>query len=170
MRRVNVKDLPADPEGDARRFAEIVASRKFPGLATDCERFKGIASGHHTYDGIHPLNREFYRQKALAAGVNPDGKKYLSSLATEPGDPRAWVDSTSDIRKTCEANDWSCEGIVSVKSRDKGVVDDEGPYQVSEKIVEQVFTEKVTANPEIAPTPKEKVALKESLRESLSGR
>lgn len=169
MKRVNVKDLKPDPDGDARRFAEIIAARKCPGLNTDTERFKGVAAGHHIWDDIHPTCRDFYRQKAEAAGVSIHGKKYLSSLASEPGDPRAWVDSTGDIRSVCEERGYGCEGMVTVKAREAEQPDDEGPYRVAECHVTEKFNEIIESNPEVAPTPREQADLKENLRTRLSG-
>lgn len=168
MRRVNFKDLPADPEGDARRFAEIVASRQGPGLFTDTRRFAGVAAGDPFKD-IHPQYRQVYMAKAKAAGVNPDGKKYIGQLASEPGDPRAWVDSSTDIRQRCEEKGWGCDGIVNVSAPEIQVDDLSGPYKVSDKIVEERFAEAIAENPEIAPTPREQTELKEQLRERLSG-
>lgn len=61
---------------------------------------------------------DLYRREALAAGVDPKGKVYLSSLAAFPGDPQAWVSGRGDVQRVCEERGWSCSGDVNVKARE----------------------------------------------------
>ncbi len=44
-------------------------------------------------------------------------RKYLSSLAEYPGDPRSYVTGKADVQKVCEERGWGCTGKVNVKPR-----------------------------------------------------
>lgn len=100
----------------ASKLDDMLASRVAPGLGTDTQFFQGLGT-RDPFESVPSEMREFYRQRAVASGVNPNGKQYLSSLARFPGDPQALVESRADIERVCDKEGFGCQGIVSRKVR-----------------------------------------------------
>lgn len=64
-----------------------------------------------------PFVQDQYRLSAERKGVNTVGRRYLHQLAEYPGDVRAWVADTADIRRVCVERGYSCEGVVNVAEK-----------------------------------------------------
>lgn len=96
----------------------------------------------HLDDGFGGDNGERQRAyaKAKAAGVNPEGKKYMPGLC-RPGvryDPQAWVSGRGDVKRVCEKNGWGCEGAVNVKAVERDEPGpDERPYRIADDIIDR---------------------------------
>ena len=129
--------------GCSEKLAEMLASRSAPGLITDTICFSGVGSAN-PYGTIPPDQQQAYYKKAIAAGVNPKGKKYLASLAAYPGDPEALVDSRGDAKRLLEKRGWGSDGMVKTEARQatSGV----GPYTPAEDIVEERATAMLAAD------------------------
>lgn len=87
-----------------------------PTCVSDTTRFPGHLQGGSQF--TNPAVRRAYMAKARAAGVNPNGKVYFSSLAAFPGDPAAWQDSKAGQEKLLTTRGWEAEGDVKVKARE----------------------------------------------------
>jgi len=81
------------------RMAELLACRQPPGVVADSIR--GVAGGD-PFVNISPEHRSEYARRMRAAGVAPAGKRYMPTLARFPADPRAMVDSRSDVKRLAD--------------------------------------------------------------------
>src|SRR5689334_8974709 len=98
-------------------WAQMVALKQTPGEAGTDRLFMVGNNNNNEFDTMAPDMRDFYLGRAKEAGVNVRGKRYVMGLATEPGDPRAWVDNIHDVKSRCEQEGWGCEGAVKVKNK-----------------------------------------------------
>lgn len=97
-----------------------------------------------------PSVGKFYRTEARRHGVSMAGKVYHSTLAEYPGDPRAWVADSSDIRQVLEERGWGSRGDIEVKARE---VDPDSPEAFKPKSAAARDEAKMAASPDGAPTP-----------------
>lgn len=102
-------------DGASHRLAEMIALGKPPMSDTDREFLAGHCNGNQ-FEGEEWVG-DLYQKQALAAGVDPKGKIYLSGLARFPGDPEAWVNGKSDAKRVCEQRGWGAEGAIKVTPR-----------------------------------------------------
>jgi hypothetical protein len=108
--------------GCSPRLAELLASRTFPGVrGTDREFLRGLHAAEED-DTVRD-----YRREAEALGVSTSGKKYLSTLAIRPGDPRAWVSGLDDVRAVLAERGWGCRGAIEVEPRLRDTPPEEAP-------------------------------------------
>ena len=98
--------------GQSHRMAELLATRKFPGVKTDSTFLSGHCNGNQ-FEAAPALG-DHYKSLAEAEGFDTTGKVYLRGLASYPGDPRAWVSGRGDVERVCRERGWSCDGAVSV--------------------------------------------------------
>jgi hypothetical protein len=99
-------------DGVKPRLAEMLAFRSFPAIrGTDSDFMKGSHIQDSKLD-------EYRHRMAQAEGVDTNGKRYIAGLANYPGDPEAWVSSTSDVRRICAARGWNCHGAVEFETPD----------------------------------------------------
>lgn len=110
-----------------------------PALNTDAAFLAGTENGRQFEK--QPAIGEFYRKVAEKEGVSVTGKVYKSSLASYPGDPRAWVSGRGDVQRLCEERGLECSGAVKVKGRPP----EEAPnaVDVAPDIVEREFAQAV---------------------------
>ena len=157
-------------EGTSHNMAEILAVRKSPNFTTDDHFNKGHCNGNQ-FDGQEKA-AAYYKRKAVAAGVSTTGKVYKSSLARFPGDPQAWVSSRSDVKKILEERNWQSEGTVKNEFHEdklsEAVENRPKANGVAEDILDDKVVHECLKNPELAPTVKERIELKENLRSKMS--
>jgi hypothetical protein len=146
--------------GCSPKLAEALAFQQGPALKTDALLFEGHHNGNQFQDS--PSTGDFYKQAAQRAGVSTAGKIYLGTLANFPGDPRAWVSDRHDVQKVLEERGWGCSGAVSRKVDD--LPSTESHPGVADDIVDDEVDRLTTKNPDLAPTPKEKLELKEKIK------
>jgi hypothetical protein len=92
-------------------IAEMCALQVSPGImGTDSNFMEGHCNGNQFEK--HPEIGDFYRREAEKAGVSTTGKVYLSSLASRPGDPEAWVSGRGDVTRVVNERNWNCDGAV----------------------------------------------------------
>ena len=131
-----------------------------PSLQTDTTFLKG-GDGFDSDE-----DRLAAHEAAKAAGVTPSGR-YISQLAEYPHDPRAWVNSTAEVKRRCEERGYSCDGAVQVKARAiSGPGHLEEPYQVAEDIVQEGVDNQLGEN---VVSAQERVDLEDKLRKRYSG-
>ncbi len=94
------------------RMQEMLDARKGPALGTDTEYFKGLGTAD-PFEGLPEAVKPYAWKKALAAGIDPRGKRYCGSVALEPCDPHALIDSVGEMRKIIENNNMTSEGIIN---------------------------------------------------------
>ena len=155
--------------GQSHNMADMLAHAEPPSLgSTDQGFLKGHVCGNQ-FERT-PATRfmgDHYAKKAQAAGVNITGKIYLRGLANFPGDPEAWVSDRHDVKKLLEKRNWSSEGMVEHKASAYRLKEPEPEISIAEKIVQRAVEREIEKQPDIAPTPKEKRALREKVRNRL---
>jgi hypothetical protein len=113
-------------------MAELLAARSFPGVhSTD----RSFMRGTHAQEANH----DTYRYAAAApAGVDTNGRRYISGLARFPNDPEAWVSVLSDVRRIVRDRGWNCEGAVNYRGFEPADhPQDEGPYVAAPDILDR---------------------------------
>lgn len=101
--------------GQSHNMAEMLATRRFPGVKTDSVFNEGKFSGEAGRCGPQQL---WLQQQADAAGVSTNGKWYCSGLARFPGDPKAWVGDRGDVARVAAENNMTVHGYVEQKGRE----------------------------------------------------
>lgn len=98
-------------KGTSETLSEMFALGQAPMSNTDREFLEGWCNGNQ-FEG-QPRIGDMYKKEADAVGVNPVGKRYMSSLADYPGDPTAWVSGRGDVQRICEDKGIACRGSVN---------------------------------------------------------
>lgn len=123
--------------GERHNTAEMCALRRGPRLDTDTSFLAAFDTHRCPFaeNDIGQQQRETYRREARKAGVNPEGKAYISQLEEYPGDPAAWVGSKADIARVCRERGWGCRGAVNVAAPQHEVAHQ--PYRVAPDIIDR---------------------------------
>lgn len=107
--------------GQHPRFAEMCALQQAPGTkGTDRALMEGRLDGNWVAEmGAHQAG--WVMRETRAAGINTNGKYYMSGLADKRGhlDPEAWVDSVSDIRRVAKKRNLNVQGIVNIEAHEE---------------------------------------------------
>lgn len=102
-------------DGQSHKMAEMLACRAFPGLnGTD----KAFNRGRHNGKQFErcPALGNYFKSIADRAGVSVTGRHYCYGLGRFPGDPRAWVQDTSDVLRIARERKLNVEGIVNYQA------------------------------------------------------
>jgi hypothetical protein len=98
--------------GMAPKLAECLATRSWPGFNGTNRAFnRGRANGNQ-FENCPGLGN-YYRRIAEAQGVSTNGHYYCHGLGRYPGDPRAWVQDTSDVLRIARERNLNIDGIVT---------------------------------------------------------
>lgn len=148
--------------GESHNMAEMLALKAFPGV-------HGLDStfmvGTHHQDSV----LDNYRYHAAQdAGIDTNGKRYLSGMARFPNDPEAWVSGRDDVVRLCESRGWNSHGMVEYEapSIDRAPEPD---IPIAKDIVDQHVAACLRAFPEGDHTPQLKEDIRESVTQELSG-
>lgn len=98
--------------GNTPRFAEMLATRSFPGLNGTNKAFNRGRCNNNQFAHCPQLGDHFKRI-ADAQGVSIAGKHYCYGLGRYPGDPRAWVSDTSEVLAIARDRNLNIDGIVN---------------------------------------------------------
>lgn len=108
--------------GTSPSLAEMYALASSPQIkGTDAQLWAG-------WGGVDQFNSttrngkmldDAYRGPAHAAGVSTTGRRYSHSLAAYPGDPRAWIADSHDIRRVAEEQNLGVTGFVERKREER---------------------------------------------------
>jgi hypothetical protein len=169
-------DMTDPVEAEAFRQAKVALRAKRGSFGMPAIHGDAIYKGSDDGFGRDENSRRIARAAALAAGVNPEGKRYVSGLVRPEvgfGDPAAWVDkgeARSQIRRRCEKEGWECNGRVEVKGRNM----EANPtpldqYEVADDITD-AETERTIQEEKLSLTPSEKVVLRQKTKDRLSGK
>ena len=104
-------------EGYTERWAEMCALQQPPGVrGTDRALMQHRLNGQWL-DEMPREQANTILSQAKAAGINVEGKFYMSGLADKRAhrDPAAWVDSVADIKKVAAQRNLTVRGIVDCK-------------------------------------------------------
>lgn len=133
-------------EGHSHKWAEMCALQQPPGVkGTDRAWMQGRYNNQQL-DQMPPDHARNVVTLAKRAGVNPSGKYYASSLADHrgPADPKAWVDSISDVKRVAQERNLTVTGAVEHKGiampRPK-------PKPLSERLTREMMAVERKANP-----------------------
>lgn len=133
-------------DGESHTLAEMFALQEPPMSNTDREFLEGHCNGNQFADQPHV--GDYYAAKAKAAGVDITGKVYMSGLATEPGDVRAWVSGRGDVERIARERGMSVQGSVNVKAEDLGPPPED--VTVADDLVDEQVRSRVEDSPELA--------------------
>lgn len=134
-------------------FNDMVESGIAPGCMTDDVFLAGRCNGNQ-FEG-QPQIGDLYKSIAREAGVDVQGKVYLSGLAERPGDPEAWVSGRGDVQRVLEKRGWGSDGAVKVKTRND--VAPPPPIGIADDLVETYTERRIEADPGQAERPREEV-------------
>lgn len=160
-----VWEPPFTPEEDAAaqdRFRDMLDSGRAPGCMTDSVFLAGLSTNGSQFEGQENVG-DYYKTVAKAAGVDVQGKTYLSTLAERPGDPKAWVTGRGDVQRVLEERGWSGEGAVNVKARRDRAKPQ--PVGIADDIVQEHVERRIAADPGLAEKPMEEV--REQVRDEI---
>ncbi len=156
--------------GESPRFAEMIATRSFPGVkGTDASFMQGRALDGAQFEGTPPIVGKAYVAKAKAAGVNPSGKFYQGTLARFPGDPQAWVSGLNDVKRICKERNWGCRGAINVATPEFDPAAESKTYTVAPDIVAKEVNKQLAARPELAKKKDELIHEVTKLRSGAKG-
>ncbi len=155
--------------GCSPTLAEVLATRSFPGVrGTDRSFMQGRHLDGSQFEGTPPGVGRDYVAKALAAGVNPTGKFYSGPLARFPADPRAWIDSLSDVRRIAEERNLSVQGAITREATPADPLPgSSGPYRVADEIVNEHVAQRLASDPDAARRPRDE--LRHEIATTLAG-
>lgn len=160
---------PERTAADDARMAEIIATRTVPHGSTDAV----FMEGRYHDDGLLGEGSQEYRDRyKRAIGSYPSGKKYMSQLARYPGDPRAWVDSLSDVSRICREDNltWEYAGRIRHRAVERDEPDPlDKPYEVAPDLIEKRVRKAVKANPDLAHDPKALADTREKIKKAAVG-
>ena len=154
-------------------FAEMLAARRAPSCVTDDTVFRGWSENPFA-DKTPDVAAELRRQ-ASEMGISTDGKKYISQLVRPEYkgrfDPAALVGTRGDIQKQIDTRGIGVDGLgfsVDADHRDCPIGESQ-PYEPAPSLVQQRVLAKCLENPDVAPTPKEKVELYHQTKQEITG-
>lgn len=127
--------------GESHSIAEMLAERQPPGT----------------------LNTERAFWSSRWDQMQHGGKVYLPQLASHPGDPKAYVSDTSDIRKVCQERNWSTDGVVKHKAVEMPPIPD---VPIADDIVDKEIQTRIALDPSLAD--KDQRELREQVKEDIT--
>jgi hypothetical protein len=140
--------LTCRDNGCSRSMALMLATRSFPGIRTDSIFNEGRFSGQDQFIDC-PAKGAWLRRQAEEAGVSTTGKYYLSGLAEYPGDPTAWVDSMSDVRRVAREKNLAIrEGYLTQKAVEREPMAD---VEIADDIIDNEVADILDENPGANP-------------------
>ena len=159
------ESLAESSDRDREELAYVLATHSPPGLkGTDRAFMQRSDQDDGLVGDFATMYRENYKK---ATGSLPHGKRYMSTLARFPGDPRAFVSSQGEVLEICRKENWNWHGTNEHKAHDVPPPP-EKPYEVAPDLVDKKIARLTRENPDIAPTPKEKVELRHKVKEEMS--
>jgi hypothetical protein len=135
-------------DGQTERFSAMCALQQPPGTrGTDRAFQEGRLSGNWLDEmPIHQAKRIV--REAKAAGIDINGKQYMSGLANKLGhcDPKAWVSDVGDIRRVAKERNLQVRGIVDIDARDE----EPAKVDLNPKIAKELAKKEIVKNPSLS--------------------
>ena len=129
--------VAARERGESHNMAMIVATRRAPALRTGTRWLSRV-------EDPNPSFAKRQQERARAAGMSVDGKKFLSQLANGPDDLEAWVSDDTEVRRLCEKRGWGVAGLPGKETMPVVPEEPDSPYEPAEDLV-QAEVEGLTA-------------------------
>lgn len=149
-------------KGESHSIAEMLALQQAPAGKSDYTFVHGHCNGNQ-FEGNEAVG-DYYAAMAAKAGVNVKGKVYKSGLARFAGDPQAWIEGASDVKRICDTNGWGCQGSVNVPLRK---IAEPLKIGVSPAVVDDVLNE-VTGGSTDHLQPREVADLRDKIESTLA--
>lgn len=142
---------------------EILATRRCPACVTNDTFMAGRKLNGAQFKT--QAEYEIYSRELRAKGGSTAGKFYSHKLATRVGDPQAWIGSSSDVRRVLleRGDSGGCAGVKVQRNRD--CLGEEPEYGIADDIIDREVEAKLSQNPELAPTPKERARFRAELKQ-----
>jgi hypothetical protein len=150
--------------GETERWATMCALKSPPGSRNTDRAF--CEGQRRKMDNMAPLTRRRLVETAKEAGIQTDGKFYMSGLGSHIN-PAAWVSSAEDVITSCKVQNKGVEGVLNYKVPRPH----EGPppagVPLAEHLVQEFAHKELQADPALAEkvrkNPKHKAALREKV-------
>jgi len=147
-----------------RQHRKRLRSDCVPGVVLHDTAFRRLC--HEDGLGNDNQARKRLYADARRRGISPAGKRYFGQLAEYPGDARALMSDTGDIKRLVQNRPGMiCTGSVNAKGPE--VPPDDAPYRVAPDIVEQE-TNRVIEDQGLKLTPRERTELRKATRKRIS--
>lgn len=142
-------------KGNTPQFASMIAMRAPPGTGGSEQAFWSGKDDKRRSHGLADMPRDMAEAmlaKAKRAGIDVQGKWYMGGLADHrgPGDPDAWINDISDIKRVARKRNLTVEGIVNIQGERMPPPPDK---PLSERLIRESIGEMVAENPALATKP-----------------
>ena len=136
--------------GETHRMAVMLALQQAPRVMTDDVFLSGYGTLDKQFKGDE-RQIEWITKRAMQKGYTPNRNDVYNPLLVRPevgvGDPQAFINSRSDIRRICEERGLPCEGAVTVKGREPTPPKPRNGKRLAPDLVEELYQQKVQEDP-----------------------
>lgn len=135
-------------DGQTPRFAEMCSLSQPPGVSGVDRTFQEGRLDGNWLDALPKKQAQRLIKEAKQAGVNPNGKWYMSGLADKRGarDPRAWVSSRDEVLQVCKDRRLAIRGTVNY---DPGESAPPKRVDMAPRLVNELVRKELAANPKM---------------------
>jgi hypothetical protein len=135
-------------EGYSHNWAEMCALQQPPGLRGTDRAVMERRNNGEWLDDMPAMQARNLLARAKKAGISTSGRYYMAGLADKrgPGDPAAWVDSASDIRRVARDRNLTVRGIVDVQGQQ---MPPPKSKPLSDKLVKEMAQKEIANNPNL---------------------
>jgi hypothetical protein len=134
--RIQAKYEELRAKGQSHAMAELLAFRLPPGTKGSDKAFMQGRNNGEWLNDYQPIERRRLLEKARKAGINPNGKVYMNSLARSSSDDRAWVSDVGEAMKLRQIR------VDELKRSEEAP-----PVRLAEDMVQAKVAEAVAVNP-----------------------
>jgi hypothetical protein len=150
-------------KGSTERFALMCALQSPPGVKNTDKTF--CLGQREKMERMNPKTRKAMVEVAKKAGVQTDGKFYMSGLGSYTN-PAAWVSCAEDVIQSCKVQNKGVEGVLNFKPP-KQVEKPPPDVPLAEHLVQEMAHREIKADPGLAEkvrkSKKERLALREKV-------
>lgn len=147
--------------GETERWATMCALKSPPGSRNTDRAF--CEGQRRKMDNMASLTRRRLVETAKAAGIQTDGKFYMSGLGGHTN-PAAWVSSAEDVITSCKVQNKGVEGVLNYKVPRPN----EAPPKavpLAEHLIQEFSVKELKADPVLAEKVRKNPKAKGALRE-----
>ncbi len=149
--------------GETKRWATMCALQQPPGTRNTDRAF--CEGQRRKMEDMAPGTRQSLVRTAQAAGVQTDGKFYMSGLGGHTN-PAAWVSCAEDVITSCKVQNKGVEGVLNYKVPNP-IEKPPTSVPLAEHLVQEMAIKELKADPALAEkvkkNPKAKLALREKV-------